>query len=354
MGWGFRCALAGATFAVTVALLVTPAGAQGSGNCGRIVGVWTWHNNISVVVKPDGTADASNGGQAILACEGGIYEFKWQGVFALGHVSRMTLSADGKQMSGSGPWGVSESAVRKGAAPAATAAAAPGAKTCEQKIIGTWAVNDGSGRPFEIVVSPDGTMIIRWILTETVNWSCSGNTYQIGIGGAGGSDMTLSTDSNLLTGTAWGLGRLFGGPISASRKGAAPATQAASAPSGSGTADAANAGAQPSLQDNDDCRQKDDEELRIASCTRIIKDTKIRGSDRAVAHYNRADVWNSRGDIDRAIADYTEAIRLDPKDPAAYYNRAVAWRAKGDLDRAIVDYDHAINPDRPSRRQRQP
>ena len=49
-----------------------------------------------------------------------------------------------------------------------------------------------------------------------------------------------------------------------------------------------------------------------------------------------------RGDYERAISDYTEAIRLDPKYSTAYANRGFAWLQKGDLDRAIGDYDRAI------------
>ena len=34
-------------------------------------------------------------------------------------------------------------------------------------------------------------------------------------------------------------------------------------------------------------------------------------------------------DLDRAIGDYNEAIRLDPKDASAYSNRGSAWGGKG-------------------------
>ena len=53
----------------------------------------------------------------------------------------------------------------------------------------------------------------------------------------------------------------------------------------------------------------------------------------------------SRGDYDRAIADYGEAIRINPKFALAYNNRGDAWRHKGDLDRAIADFDEAIRLD---------
>src|SRR5262249_52475492 len=46
----------------------------------------------------------------------------------------------------------------------------------------------------------------------------------------------------------------------------------------------------------------------------------------------------AKGNNDRAIADYNEAIRLDAKDALTYYNRGLAYRAKGNNDGAIADY----------------
>ena len=48
------------------------------------------------------------------------------------------------------------------------------------------------------------------------------------------------------------------------------------------------------------------------------------------------------GDLDGALADINEAIRLDPTLPQPLTNRAVIWRAKGNLDRAIADSTEAI------------
>ena len=79
-----------------------------SGGCGRIVGTWTWSNNLDVVVKSNRTADATNGGHALLSCDSGMYVFNWNS----GNATRMTLAADGKRLSGMGSFG-SESAVRK-------------------------------------------------------------------------------------------------------------------------------------------------------------------------------------------------------------------------------------------------
>jgi tetratricopeptide (TPR) repeat protein len=52
-----------------------------------------------------------------------------------------------------------------------------------------------------------------------------------------------------------------------------------------------------------------------------------------------------KGDYDRAIADLTEAIRLDPKYVWAYASRGEAYRMKGDYDRAIADLTEAIRLD---------
>ena len=48
---------------------------------------------------------------------------------------------------------------------------------------------------------------------------------------------------------------------------------------------------------------------------------------------------------DKAIADYTEAIRLNPKDAAAHCDRGRAYADKGDLDKANADYTEAIRLD---------
>ena len=41
---------------------------------------------------------------------------------------------------------------------------------------------------------------------------------------------------------------------------------------------------------------------------------------------------------DRAIADYDEAIQLDPKDAQAYYDRGMAWEKKRRLREALADF----------------
>jgi len=63
---------------------------------------------------------------------------------------------------------------------------------------------------------------------------------------------------------------------------------------------------------------------------------------RAVAYLHRGNAWSSKGDLDRALLDYGEAIRIDPNSSTVFRQRGIAWRRKGDLDRALVDFDRAI------------
>jgi len=65
----------------------------------------------------------------------------------------------------------------------------------------------------------------------------------------------------------------------------------------------------------------------------------------ATAYNNRGLGYKQKGDYDRAIADFNDAIRLDPKYAIAYDNRGDVYAAKRDHDHAIADYSDAIRLD---------
>ncbi len=59
------------------------------------------------------------------------------------------------------------------------------------------------------------------------------------------------------------------------------------------------------------------------------------------AYLHRGGAYFFKGDNDRAIKDYDEAIRLDPKYAIAYGVRGRAYENKGDSARAKKDFDEA-------------
>src|SRR5262249_47736673 len=78
---------------------------------------------------------------------------------------------------------------------------------------------------------------------------------------------------------------------------------------------------------------------RIAGCSAVIK---AQGDKLAEAFNNRGIAYRLKGDYDRALQDYGQAIRLNPKFAAAFVNRGVAYDKKGEYDRAIQDFEQAI------------
>ena len=65
----------------------------------------------------------------------------------------------------------------------------------------------------------------------------------------------------------------------------------------------------------------------------------------AVDAYNRGVDHFNQGELDKAIADFTEAIRLNPKLAGAYFNRGFAYVNKGELNQAVGDWTEAIRLD---------
>jgi tetratricopeptide (TPR) repeat protein len=62
----------------------------------------------------------------------------------------------------------------------------------------------------------------------------------------------------------------------------------------------------------------------------------------AEAFNNRGVLRKINGDLEGALQDYNEAIRLDPNHAKAFYNRSLARREKGDVRGAQDDYNEAI------------
>jgi S1-C subfamily serine protease len=116
----------------------------------------------------------------------------------------------------------------------------------------------------------------------------------------------------------------------------------------------------------------------IAACSKLLN--RAPSNVRAAAFHNRGVAWAAKGNLDQAVSDISQGIRLDPQrayrwqergeiysrqgkyqqaiadineairiDPVArafrFHSRAGAYRGLGDLARAIADFDEAIRLD---------
>ncbi|MFZ5565291.1 MAG: tetratricopeptide repeat protein [Thermodesulfobacteriota bacterium] len=85
-----------------------------------------------------------------------------------------------------------------------------------------------------------------------------------------------------------------------------------------------------------------DYDQAIALFTEALGSDQLNTRNRAITYSARAGAWSAKGDDQKALADYTTAIAIDPAYVHAYNNRAVVWQHKGEYDKAIADYTRAV------------
>jgi tetratricopeptide (TPR) repeat protein len=81
---------------------------------------------------------------------------------------------------------------------------------------------------------------------------------------------------------------------------------------------------------------------KLESCTAVIESSRQTPQGLVAAFNSRGNVHLSNRNYDRAIDDYNEAIRLDPKFAIGFNNRGLAYQRKGQIDRAIEEFGEAI------------
>ena len=97
-----------------------------------------------------------------------------------------------------------------------------------------------------------------------------------------------------------------------------------------------------SICDNTD----NDPDAAIAACGRIIARGQVRtGYSLALAHTHRGQAYENKGDHERAIADFSESIRLEPGVAGYFAMRGVALEKAGRLDAAQDDFRRAMSLD---------
>ncbi len=83
---------------------------------------------------------------------------------------------------------------------------------------------------------------------------------------------------------------------------------------------------------------------RLVACKAIIAGDET-PANQAIARCNRSIAYNMKGDVDLAMADLTEALRLGLGEYRGLICKGYGYLYKGDPDAAIGYFDQAINLD---------
>ena len=89
-----------------------------------------------------------------------------------------------------------------------------------------------------------------------------------------------------------------------------------------------------------------DWDQQIKSCSALIQSPTEPKENIAIAFYNRALAFENKDDYTHAIADYTDALRINPNDADALLYRGLDKKRLGDKHGGEADIEAAkqINP----------
>jgi tetratricopeptide (TPR) repeat protein len=97
-----------------------------------------------------------------------------------------------------------------------------------------------------------------------------------------------------------------------------------------------------SYRDDRQCADTPNAETAIAACTRLYESATLGPSNRAIALGNRGAALRLIGQYDHAMADFTVAMALDPRNPQYFCQRGDVLRKKRAFKDAIADYTAAL------------
>lgn len=80
----------------------------------------------------------------------------------------------------------------------------------------------------------------------------------------------------------------------------------------------------------------------IAACDRAIAGGKFTGRNLSYLHNDRGFLRMQKGELDQALVDLDEAIRIDASNFFAFWNRGAVYGAKSDFARAQEDFTKAL------------
>ena len=91
-----------------------------------------------------------------------------------------------------------------------------------------------------------------------------------------------------------------------------------------------------------DCLPQGAPDKIVAACTAVIDQGGRSGADLAKAHARRGFQLERLGQRDRALADFTRAVELDPANPSGYMGRGFYYAQRQDWAKALAEFDQAL------------
>jgi len=83
--------------------------------------------------------------------------------------------------------------------------------------------------------------------------------------------------------------------------------------------------------------QRGNLDAAISHFTKAIEAGGLTKPNLAVAYNNRGSAWDDKGQLDKALKDYSKAIENDPSYHEAYFNRSQTHERKSLLAKALED-----------------
>jgi tetratricopeptide (TPR) repeat protein len=93
------------------------------------------------------------------------------------------------------------------------------------------------------------------------------------------------------------------------------------------------------------CKAEDPDDSTVPACTRLIEASELGPNGRAVAYSRRGAAYWRKGDYNKAFADESKAIEINPEAANAYMTRGAFYVDTGHDEQAIADTSRAISID---------
>jgi len=88
---------------------------------------------------------------------------------------------------------------------------------------------------------------------------------------------------------------------------------------------------------------KSNAQVRLWADEEVLWNYTLQHAPRSFLAYNsRGNVFMAKGDLGRAITDFSTAITVWPQFAEAFHNRGIAYYRRGELEKALRDYNRAL------------